>query len=84
MKSYLLTTIDNPYHPIDQLEDWLRTDRELAIANNRPETNSLIDTFAGTSYNLTNAINQRAINQAIDDIIRLDEQGIYKRIIVED
>ena len=79
MKRYLLTTVDNPYHPIDQLEDWLKFDLEHGY-----KTNQYLARVAHTSTFLTDLENQRIINAAIDDIIRLDDLGLYKRIVIEE
>lgn len=79
MKQYLLTTVDNPYHPVDQFEQWLKFDHD-----NGYYTDQRLAKVAGISYNLTDAENQRIINSAIDDMVRLDELGLYKRIVVDD
>lgn len=78
MKQNLLTTVDNPYHPIDQFDEWLRFDHEHGYY-----TMERLAKVAGISYDLTDLENQRNINAAVDDFIRLDELGIYKRIVVE-
>lgn len=79
MKSYLLTTVDNPYHPIDQYDDWRQFDMEHGYY-----TEQRLAKVAAISYSLTDLENQRNINAAVDDFIRLDELGLYKRIVVED
>lgn len=79
MKQYLLTTVDNPYHPIDQYDEWRQFDMEHGYY-----TEQRLAKVAATSYSLTDLENQRNINAAIDDFIRLDELGLYKRIVVED
>ncbi len=78
-KQYLLTTVDNPFHPIDQMEDWLKYDLDHGYY-----TNEYLARIAHTSAYLTDVENQRIINAAIDDIIRLDDLGLYKRLVVED
>lgn len=78
MKQYLLTTIDNPYHPADQYEEWRRYDMEHGYY-----TEQRLARVASTSYDLTDLENQRNINAAVDDFIRLDRLGLYKRVVVE-
>ena len=39
---------------------------------------------AAISHRLTDLENQRNINAAIDDFIRLDELNIWKRLVVDD
>ena len=79
MKSYMLTTIDNPFHPLDQYEDWLRYDEDHGYF-----TNEYLARIASESIYLTDAENQMIVNAAINEICRLDILGIYKRVIVDD
>lgn len=79
MKSYLLTTVDNPYHPIDQYDKWRQFDMERGYY-----TEQRLAKVAAISHSLTDLENQRNINAAIDDFIRLDELNIWKRIVVDD
>jgi len=79
MKRYLLTTVDNPYHPIDELEQWLAFDEEHGYY-----TNQRIAKVHQHSLHLTDAENQRIVNGIIDDFIRLDETGLYKKIVIEE
>lgn len=79
MKQYLLTTVDNPYHPIDQYDEWRRFDMEHGYY-----TEQRLAKVAAISHRLTDLENQRNINAAIDDFIRLDELNIWKRLVVDD
>lgn len=79
VKRFLLTTIDNPYHPVDDFEQWLDFDERHGYY-----TNQRIAKLAPTSRFLTDAENQRIINGAINDMIRLDDIGLYKKIVIEE
>lgn len=79
MKRFLLTTVDNPYHPVDEFEKWLAFDEEHGYF-----TNQRIAKVQQTSRYLTDAENQRIINGVIDDFIRLDELGLYRKIVIEE
>ncbi len=79
MKQYLLTTVDNPYHPIDQYDEWRQFDMERGYY-----TEQRLAKVVSISYSLTDLENQRNINAAIDDFIRLDELNIWKRLVVDD
>lgn len=79
VKSYMLTTIDNPFHPLKEYDNWLRYDEDHGYY-----TLNYLARIAGTSIYLSEAENQRIINDAIDDICRLDILGIYKRILIEE
>lgn len=77
--TYLLTTIDNPFHPLHEYDNWLRYDEDKGYY-----TQNYLARVAGTSDYLTEAENQRILNDAIDEICRLDILGIYKRIILDE
>lgn len=79
MKRYLLTTVDNPYHPSDQFDEWLKFDHERGYY-----TDQRLAKVAKVSIYMTDAESQRVINGAVDDFIRLDELGLYKRVIVDE
>lgn len=79
MKRYLLTTVDNPFHPCDEFDAWYRFDIDHGY-----HTSAYLARIAKTSVYLCDAENQRIINDAVDDIIRLDALGIYKRVIIEE
>lgn len=77
-KTYMLTTIDNPFHPLKEYDDWLRYDEDHGYY-----TQNYLARVAATSEYLTEEENQRILNDAIDEICRLDLLGIYERVIVD-
>ena len=77
--TYMLTTIDNPFHPLNEYDNWLRYDEDHGYY-----TQNYLARIAGTSMYLTDAENQVIINNAIDEICKLDILGIYKRIVIND
>lgn len=79
MKRLLLTTIDNPYHPADAFDEWYKFDQEHGY-----HTSQRLAKVAKTSINLTDAENQRIINGAVKDFIRLDELNLYTMVVVEE
>lgn len=79
MKRYLLTTVDNPYHPADDFDKWLMWDHDHGYY-----TDQRLAKVAKTSIFLTDVENQRIINGVVNDFIRLDELGIYKRVVIEE
>lgn len=79
MVQYLLTTTDNPYHPVDEYDDWRAFDMEHGYY-----TEQRLARVAATSYKMTDLENQRNINAAIDDFIRLDELNLWKRIVIDE
>lgn len=74
---YMLTTIDNPFHPYEEYDNWLRYDHDAGYY-----TQEYLARVAPTSEYNTEAVNQRILNAAIDDICRLDLLGIYKRVVL--
>lgn len=79
MKRYLLTTVDNPYHPALEFDEWYKFDIEHGYY-----TAARLAKVAKTSIHLTDAENQRIINGAVNDFIRLDERGLWKRIVIDE
>ena len=69
---YFLTTIDNPFDPVDQQDSWLLFD-EL----NNYKSNELLAKFAKTSDELSDAEVQEEIKRAIARIIAHDPLNIY-------
>lgn len=74
-KGVYITTIDNPYDPIDDFDHWLLFDNDKGYG-----TLSYLGRLARTSDALSDWENQQEIERAIDEMIRLDFQGIYKKI----
>lgn len=77
MPAYRLTTIDNPFDPINDFENWYFFDESKGYC-----TCGLLARLAKTSDALTDEENERIIQEAIDDIIRLDFMHRYKVVQV--
>jgi len=78
MKQFLLTTVDNPYHPVDELEKWLAYDLEHGY-----DTNRRLNRVVPIEYAWTDLEQQRAINAAVDDFVRLMPE-LYRKIVVDE
>ena len=78
MLAYGLTTLDNPYDPIDDFDRWYAFDESKGYG-----TCSYLARIARTSSSLSDYENQQAINQAIDEILRLNLLGIYRKVVKE-
>ena len=70
-----ITTIDNPYNPFTQFDEWFTFDQDKGYC-----TCSYLDRIAHTSDQLTDEENERIREKAIDDIIKLDFRMIYRKI----
>lgn len=75
MKCFAITTKDNPYDPFDQFDDWYAFD-EL----NGYHSCAYLGRVAKTSDQLSDADQMVAISDAIDDIVKFDPFGIYKKV----
>ena len=69
-----LTTVDNPYSPYEQFEDWYRFDTDKGY-----NSSGLLMRMAYTSDQLTDAENAYEIEQAIDQIVVNAPLTIYKK-----
>ena len=75
MAQCALTTVDNPYDPFTQTEAWYRFDEDKGY-----HSCAYLARIARTSDQLSDAENEREIERAIDDIIKYDPTGIYKKV----
>lgn len=70
-----LTTRDNPYDPIEQFVPWFMYDVEKGY-----NSCAYLARIAKTSDILSDEENDREVEHAIDEIVRLDPMNIYKKI----
>ena len=75
MREAMLTTIDNPYDPFTQWEDWYSYDEAAGY-----HSCAYLGRIAKTSPELSELDEQLAIESAIDEIVRLNVLGIYKKV----
>lgn len=73
-KEFTITTIDNPFNPFTQFDEWKQFDEEKGYF-----TLEYLARIAKTSMDLSDAQNDYEIDQAIEEIIRLNVLGIYKK-----
>ena len=75
MTDVMLTTIDNPFDPFTQWDDWKRFDEDMGYY-----TCNYLARIAITSDDASDADNDAAINIAIDEIVRLNITGMYRKV----
>ena len=75
----MLTTIDNPYDPFSQFDDWLAFDEGKGYF-----TCEYLARMTYSSDILTEEENAAEIERAIDDICKLNVLGIYKKVVKDD
>ena len=70
----MLTTLDNPFDPFTQFDEWYAWDERAGY-----HTTSFLARIVKTSDNISDADQDLAIEQGIDEIIRENVLGIYTR-----
>ena len=78
MPKAMVTTIDNPYDYFTQFDEWLEYDLEKGY-----NTLQYLARVAVYSPESSEADISEAINKAVDDIVRLNVLGIYKKVYEE-
>ena len=73
--SAMLTTTDNPYSPFTAFDTWKAFDDDKGY-----HTCEYLARIAITSDVISDADNELAIDNAIDEIVELNLLGIYKKV----
>lgn len=74
-KDVMLTTIDNPFNPFVDFDKWKEFDESRGYFSC-----SYLARIAKTSDELSETDEALAIEQAIDEIVKLNILGIYKKV----
>ena len=74
----MLTTIDNPFNPFTQWDEWKRYDEDKKYY-----TCSYLARIAKTSDDLSEADYNKAIDDAIEEIVSLNINGMYAKVYEE-
>jgi hypothetical protein len=72
---HMLTTIDNPFNPYTQYEEWYAYDQAKGY-----HTTAFLARIARTSDDLSEADEDLAMESAIDEIVRENVSGIYRKV----
>jgi len=75
MVEYMLTTVDNPYNPHVEFDDWNQYDMRSGY-----NTLAFLARIVRSSDDLSIADQELAIDQAIEEIIRENVSGMYVKI----
>lgn len=75
MTESMLTTVDNPFNPFTQLDEWNAFDLMKGYG-----TLAYLSRIAQTSSELSDASQSLAIEQAIDEIVSENPLGLYRKI----
>lgn len=71
----MLTTVDNPYNPFDDFNNWFMFDVQKGY-----NTCAYLARIAQTSDQFTEKENNEEIEKAIDEIIQHDFMNIYVKL----
>jgi hypothetical protein len=75
MAESMLTTVDNPYDPFTQFDEWYAFDEAAGY-----HSSALLARIVRTSDDLSEADQSLAIEDAIDEVVRENVLGIYKKV----
>ena len=75
MEQVMLTTIDNPYNPFVQWDEWYAFDEQKGY-----HTCGYLARICKSSEDFSEAEELETINMAIDEIVAFDILGIYKKV----
>lgn len=73
----MITTVDNPYDPRTQFDDWNSWDVRSGYC-----TLALLARITRSSDDLSDADQRLAIDQAIEEIVRENVSGMHRKIEV--
>lgn len=76
MASAFITTVDNPYDPCDQFDQWYQYDMDMGY-----NSCAYLDRIAKTSPALSDKENEQEIERAIDEIVRFDPLNLYAKVM---
>jgi hypothetical protein len=71
-KEYMLSTVDNPFDPFTQFDEWLAWDHNAGY-----DTPALLDRITNQSDELSEADQAQAIDLAIEEIVRENVSGMH-------
>lgn len=72
---YMLTTVDNPYDPFTQWDEWLSWDDQAGY-----HTPGLLARIARVSPDLSEADQTQAVQMAIDECVEMNVLGVLKKV----
>lgn len=75
MAEHMLTTVDNPFDPFTHYEEWDAWDRAAGY-----HTSAFLARIVRTSEDLSEADQSQALEQGIEEIVRENVLGVYKKV----
>jgi hypothetical protein len=75
MAVHMLTTVDNPWDPFTQFDEWLQFDESSGYF-----TTQYLARLTYSSPDLSDADQSDAIEVAIDEIVEQNVNGMYRKV----
>lgn len=72
---YILTTVDNPFDPSSQFDEWYDFDTRMGY-----NTVGLLSEFTYDSDELSDEQRMSAIQAGIDEVLRLNPTGMHRKV----
>jgi hypothetical protein len=72
---YMLTTVDNPFNPFTNFDEWFAWDRQAGY-----DTPSLLDRIALVSDEMSETDQALAVQNAIDEVVKENVSGMYRKV----
>jgi hypothetical protein len=72
---YMLTTVDNPFNPFTRFDEWLEYDISMGY-----NTSAFLDRIAKVSNDLSQADQDLAIQNAIEEIVQENVSGMWRKV----
>lgn len=79
MKQSMLTTIDNPFNPFKQFDEWMSYDTIKGY-----NSCAYLARIVRSSQELSPNDQSFLIDQAIDEIIHYNINGMYKKVVSDE
>lgn len=80
----MLSTIDNPYNPFDNFDQWYTFDEMRARQENRPTCCSYLARVDYSSDEVSEAEQIQTMNDIIDEIVQLNISGKFIKLTRSD
>lgn len=71
----MLTTVDNPFDPFDDYNDWFAFDERMGY-----HTPSYLARIVVSSDQLSESLQNLAVEEAIDEIVQENILGLYRKV----
>lgn len=73
-----LTTVDNPHDPFDEFDQWYVWDTTHGY-----NTLGLLARVTNTSFELSDADQEVAFEEAVDEIVKYNVSGMHRKVVRE-